>query len=44
MVSPTRSGARAPRWARLFLIFGAVLLIGSGGTLVGGQLLLNHYS
>jgi LCP family protein required for cell wall assembly len=33
-----------PLWARLSLMFGALLLLGSGGALVSGMLLLNHYS
>ena len=39
-----RRGKKDPLWARLSLIFGALLLLLSGGTLVGGNLLLNHYS
>ncbi|GAA3286957.1 hypothetical protein GCM10020218_049850 [Dactylosporangium vinaceum] len=31
-------------WARLSLVGGALLLLVSGGSLVGGNLLLNHYS
>ncbi|MET7397956.1 LCP family protein [Dactylosporangium sp. NPDC005572] len=33
-----------PLWARLALLFGAVLLVASGGALVGGKVLLDHYS
>jgi LCP family protein required for cell wall assembly len=40
----TRKKAKSPLWARLSLILGALLVLGSGGTLVGGQLLLTHYS
>ncbi|MEV6925230.1 LCP family protein [Dactylosporangium sp. NPDC051485] len=39
-----KRGKKDPLWARLSLIFGAVLLLASGGVLVGGNLLLNHYS
>jgi LCP family protein required for cell wall assembly len=35
---------KSPLWARLSLVMGAVLLVGSGGTLAGGKLLLDHYS
>jgi LCP family protein required for cell wall assembly len=35
---------RGPLWAKLALGFGAVLLVGSGATLVGGKLILDHYS
>jgi LCP family protein required for cell wall assembly len=31
-------------WAKLLLTFGVLLLLGSGGSLVGGKLLLDHYS
>ncbi|MEV6932620.1 LCP family protein [Dactylosporangium sp. NPDC051485] len=31
-------------WARLSLVFGALLLLVSGGVLVGGNVLLNYYS
>jgi LCP family protein required for cell wall assembly len=36
--------AKSPLWARLSLVLGALLLVGSGGTLAGGKLLLDHYS
>ena len=36
--------ATSPLWAKLALAFGALLLLGSGGTLIGGKLLLDHYS
>jgi LCP family protein required for cell wall assembly len=39
-----KRGKKDPLWARLSLIFGALLLLASGGSLVGGNLLLNHYS
>ena len=39
-----RKRARSPLWARLALVFGSVLMLGSGGTLVGGKLLVDHYS
>ncbi|MEV8515250.1 LCP family protein [Dactylosporangium sp. NPDC051484] len=39
-----KRGKKEPLWARLSLISGALLLLASGGTLVGGNLLLNHYS
>ncbi|WP_432824813.1 LCP family protein [Dactylosporangium sp. CA-092794] len=38
-----KRGKKDPLWARLSLIFGALLLLISGGILVGGNLLLNHY-
>ncbi|GAA2333498.1 hypothetical protein GCM10010170_012760 [Dactylosporangium salmoneum] len=39
-----KRGKKDPLWARLSLIFGALLLLASGGALVGGNVLLNHYS
>ncbi|MER7008960.1 LCP family protein [Dactylosporangium sp. NPDC000555] len=39
-----KRGKKDPLWARLSLISGALLLLVTGGTLVGGNLLLNHYS
>jgi LCP family protein required for cell wall assembly len=39
-----KRGKKDPLWARLSLIAGALLLLVSGGSLVGGNLLLNHYS
>jgi anionic cell wall polymer biosynthesis LytR-Cps2A-Psr (LCP) family protein len=39
-----KRGKKDPLWARLSLIGGALLLLLSGGSLVGGNLLLNHYS
>ncbi|WP_330186431.1 LCP family protein [Dactylosporangium sp. AC04546] len=39
-----RRAQKDPLWARLALVFGAVLLVGSGGALVGGKVLLDHYS
>jgi polyisoprenyl-teichoic acid--peptidoglycan teichoic acid transferase len=35
--------ARGPRWARLCAIFGAILMLASGGVLVGGEILLARY-
>ena len=35
---------KSPLWARLSLVMGAVLLVGSGGTLAGGKLILDHFS
>jgi LCP family protein required for cell wall assembly len=35
---------KSPLWARLSLVMGAVLLIGSGGTLAGSKLALDHLS
>jgi anionic cell wall polymer biosynthesis LytR-Cps2A-Psr (LCP) family protein len=40
---PGRARARAPRWARLCAIFGAVLMIVSGGTMVATTVLLKRY-
>jgi LCP family protein required for cell wall assembly len=39
-----KRGKKDPLWARLSLVGGALLLLISGGSLVGGNLLLNHYS
>ncbi|WP_433089565.1 LCP family protein [Dactylosporangium sp. CA-052675] len=39
-----KRGKKDPLWARLSLVGGAFLLLLSGGSLVGGNLLLNHYS
>jgi LCP family protein required for cell wall assembly len=39
-----KRGKKDPLWARLSLVGGALLLLVSGGSLVGGNLLLNHYS
>jgi len=43
--SGARGGARrrAPRWARLCAIVGALLMLGSGGTLVAKEILLARY-
>jgi len=41
-VGPKR--VRSPLWARLALVFGSVLLAASGTTLLGGKLVLDHYS
>jgi LCP family protein required for cell wall assembly len=35
---------RSPLWARLALVLGVLLMFGSGGTLIGGKLLVDHYS
>jgi polyisoprenyl-teichoic acid--peptidoglycan teichoic acid transferase len=35
---------KSPLWARLFIIFGGLMVVASGGTLVGGQVLIAHYS
>jgi LCP family protein required for cell wall assembly len=35
---------RDPIWARLLIVFGAVLMLLSGGLLVGGRALLRHYT
>ncbi|WP_433200670.1 LCP family protein [Dactylosporangium sp. CS-047395] len=35
---------RSPRWARLCLVVGALLVLGSAGSLIGGDLVLAHYS
>src|SRR3954471_6548350 len=39
-----KRGKKDPLWARLSLVGGALLLLASGGALVGGNLLLDHYS
>jgi LCP family protein required for cell wall assembly len=33
-----------PLWAKLLLVLGSLLLVASGGGLIGGKLLLDHYS
>ncbi len=40
---PDGGRVRAPRWARLCAIFGAVLMIVSGGSMVATTVLLNRY-
>jgi len=35
---------KSPLWARLLIVFGSLLVMASGGALVGGQMLLQHYS
>ncbi|HEX8348044.1 MAG TPA: LCP family protein [Actinoplanes sp.] len=40
----TAQRARTPRWARLCAIFGAVLMVGSGGMLVASQALTARYA
>lgn len=37
-----RPRRKDPLWARLLLIFGALLMVGSGGTIVSGNVLINH--
>ncbi|GGM49822.1 LCP family protein [Dactylosporangium sucinum] len=39
-----RRANKSPLWARLALLSGALLLVVSGGALVGGKVLLDHYS
>jgi len=42
---PRKAGRRAdPLWARLMVIFGALLMMGSGGAIVGGKLLIGRYT
>ncbi len=41
---PLRGAPRTPWWARLCVWFGAVLMFGSGGLLVGGSLVLSNLS
>ncbi|MFK3984909.1 LCP family protein [Micromonospora sp. NPDC050397] len=38
-----RSGSRAPRWARLSVVFGTVLMLLSGVVLIGFEALLSRY-
>ncbi|GAB1642764.1 LCP family protein [Krasilnikovia sp. MM14-A1259] len=38
------NGRRAPLWARLCSIFGCVLMVVSGGLLIGGQALIARYA
>jgi LCP family protein required for cell wall assembly len=38
-----RKRSRGPRWARLCALFGALLMLASGGALVGTELLLARY-
>lgn len=40
---PAGKAWRAPLWARLCAIFGALLMLGSGGTLVAKEILLARY-
>lgn len=44
MVTSSRSGRRTPRWALLCAVFGAVLMVFSGGTLVITELALSRVS
>jgi LCP family protein required for cell wall assembly len=39
-----RKRRKSPMWAKLSIAFGSLLVVASGGTLAGGQLLLSHYS
>jgi len=39
-----RKFARGPLWAKLSVVFGALLIVGSGGTLIGGKLILDKVS
>jgi LCP family protein required for cell wall assembly len=39
--SPGRSSRRDPLWAKLLVVVGALLMMGSGGVIVGGKLLIN---
>ncbi len=39
-----RKRRKSPLWAKLAVILGSLLVVASGGTLAGGQLLLSHYS
>lgn len=39
-----RSGRRVPLWARLCLIFGCVIMVVSGGTLIVSQVLVSRYA
>lgn len=39
---PTRRAD--PLWARLLVVFGALLMMASGGTIVGGKLLIGRYT
>ncbi|HEU4424368.1 MAG TPA: LCP family protein [Pilimelia sp.] len=40
---PPRKQPRSPRWARLCAVFGALLMLLSGGLLVAGEILLARY-
>lgn len=37
-----RPRRKDPLWARLTVIFGALLMLGSGGTIVGSEMLISH--
>jgi len=45
---PPRKGRpkrrKSPLWARLVIVFGSLLMVGSGGTLMGAKVLLQHYT
>jgi anionic cell wall polymer biosynthesis LytR-Cps2A-Psr (LCP) family protein len=41
---PAAKKSRAPRWARLCAIFGAILMLLSGGLLIGGEILRARYA
>ncbi|HWG98021.1 MAG TPA: LCP family protein [Pilimelia sp.] len=40
----TRRGLQGPLWARLLLIFGAVLMLTSGGLIIGSKALIGRYT
>ncbi len=40
----TKKKRKSPLWAKVSIAFGSLLVMASGGTLAGGQLLLSHYS
>src|SRR3954451_2929781 len=39
-----RTKTKSPLWAKLALTFGVLLLLGSGGTMLGAKLLVDHYT
>jgi LCP family protein required for cell wall assembly len=44
VTAASRAPHRDPIWARLLIVFGAVLMLVSGGVLVGGRTLLRQYA
>jgi polyisoprenyl-teichoic acid--peptidoglycan teichoic acid transferase len=44
MVAKARTGRRAPRWAVVLTVIGALLMLGSGGVLVASEVVFNHIS
>jgi LCP family protein required for cell wall assembly len=42
--SGRKARRKSPLWAKLAIVFGSLLVVVGGGTLVGSQLLLEHYS